>query len=281
MNKLKYLLSIAIIILIAFACSSESTNGEQQEAECIKTCDTGFTLNQDTCECEKDPCTLTCDTGFTLNNDTCQCECTKICESGFTLNAETCECEEDFVANVIEVEIESVEAIESWKKKTDISDFSGEAYFVWEGPNQFWKGEANIGKVGKLTFKVDIPRAGVYLFQWRSYIAKKDPAKPSTEHNDSWLKILSEDFYAIRDASTVYPKGSGKSPNPEGENGNGFFKIYMNTNDMWTWTSGTFDNNFHTIYARFDEAKEYTIEIAPRSAYHAIDKFKLTEQEPQ
>lgn len=259
----KILPLILIVIVFNLSCSGSSDEEIMQE--------------------EKETCTKTCDSRFTLNTETCGCECTKTCNSGFTLNVQTCECEEDapFVAEVVEVEMESVQPVGDWKKKADIPDFSRDAYFVWEGPDQFWKGEANIGKVGKLTFKVNIPKAGVYQFQWRSYIAKKDPEKPNTEHNDSWLKILADDFYAVRDASTVYPKGSGKAPNPAGENGNGFFKIYMNTNDMWTWTSGTFDNNFHQIYARFDEAKEYTIEIAPRSAFHAIDKFKLTEQEPQ
>lgn len=282
MRNSRFLLLLFSVCCFA-ACTSANNEEAQQEEKCTKLCDAGEILNEDTCECEKEPCTKTCETGFVLNNDTCECEkeaCTKTCDSGFTLNADTCECEEDFVASVIEVEIESVALVGDWKKKTDINGYSGDAYFVWDGPNQFWKGPENIGKVGLLSFEVEITKPGTYLFQWRSYIAKKDPQKPNTEHNDSWLKILADDFYAVRETSTVYPKGSGKTPNPEGENGNGFFKAYMNTNDTWTWTTGTYDNNFHQIYARFDEAKIYTIEIAPRSSYHAIDKFKLIQQEP-
>lgn len=64
MKILKYL--ITFITLLVFACSTSNDEGEQQEAECIKTCDAGFALNQDTCECEKAPCTTICNAGFTL-----------------------------------------------------------------------------------------------------------------------------------------------------------------------------------------------------------------------
>ncbi|TXE07230.1 hypothetical protein FUA26_13495 [Seonamhaeicola algicola] len=278
--KISYLL---VIVLIIFSCSSSDSNSEE-EATCEKTCTEGFILNADKCECEPEPCTLTCEDGFTLDEDLCECECTRTCEDGFTLNADTCECEEDevFVAEIIEVETETATLSGDWKLKTTIEGFTGEGYIVWEGPNQFWKGDANIGNAGRLTYKINVPRAGTYQFNWSSYIAKVEPSNPTTEHNDSWLRFPdADDFYGKKEGSIVYPKGSGKTPNPAGENGNGFFKIYMNTGGAWTWTSGTSDNDFHSIYVRFDEAKEYTVEIAARSAYHAIDKFKLTEQEPE
>ncbi|WP_282134245.1 hypothetical protein [Seonamhaeicola maritimus] len=271
-----------LLFLITICSCSGGDSGNDEQATCTKTCPSGFILDPNSCECEPEPCTKTCESGFTLNTENCECECTKTCPTGFTLNTTNCECEEDFVANVIEIEAESVAVVEDWKERTTISEFSGDGYIIWEGPNQFWKGEANIGAAGRLTYKINIPRAGTYQFQWRSYIGKVDPSNPTTEHNDSWLRLPdADDFYGKRDASIVYPKGSGKTPNPSGENGNGFFKIYMNTGNAWTWTSGTFDNNFHSIYARFDEAKEYTVEIAARSDHHAIDKFKLIEQEPE
>ncbi len=270
------------ILTLMFSCSG-SDSDPKEEATCTKICSTGFTLNSSSCECEPEPCNKTCETGFTLNQDDCECNCTKTCDAGFNLNTDTCECEEvvAFVPEIIEIETETATLSADWKERTTIEDFSGDSYIVWEGPDQFWKGEANIGNAGRLTYKINIQKTGTYQFEWRSYIAKVAPTNPNTEHNDSWLRFPdAEDFYAQKGTSTVYPKGSGKSPNPAGENGNGFFKIYMNTGGAWTWTSGTFDNNFHSIYVRFDEAKEYTVEIAARSSFHAIDKFRLTEQEP-
>ncbi len=265
MNKLKLFFPTLLTIILCFSCSSESEpSGEgEQMVGCTKTCDAGFVLNEDTCECEEEPCTKTCDAGFTLNEDTCECEA------------------DPFVANIIEVETETATLVGDWKLKTDITGYSSDGYIVWEGADQYWKGDANIGKVGKITFDVEIPRAGVYLFQWRSYIAKKAATDAWAEHNDSWLRALDvADFYAEKPGSIIYPKGTGKSPNPAGENGNGFFKIYMNTLDEWSWISSTSDSNAHQIYIKFDEAKTYVVEIAPRSSFHAIDKFKLTEQDP-
>ena len=271
-----------IFIAIIISCS-DSDSIIENETGCTKTCPTAFVLNSDNCECEPEPCTKTCVAGFTLNTTSCECECTKSCDTGFRLNEATCECEENFMAKVVVVETETATLSGSWKKKTTIADHTGDGYIVWEGPDQFWKGLENIGNTGRLTYKINIPRAGTYAVQWRSYIAKVDPAGPNTEHNDSWLRLPdADDFYAEKgNGSILYPKGSGKTPNPAGENGNGFFKVYMNTGGAWTWTSGTSDRDFHAIYARFDEAKEYTVEIAARSSYHAIDKFKLTEQKPK
>lgn len=259
-------------------------NCECEKEPCKNTCESGFVLNSDTCECEKVICTKTCDAGFILNEDTCECEkepCTKTCDAGFELNSDTCECEEIFVANVVNIDASDITVINDWKIKTTIADYTGNGYIVWEGPAQFWKDASKIGTLGKLTYKVNIPRAGTYLFQWRSYIAKMAATNPATEHNDSWLRIPdANNFYAQKGTSILYPKGSGKTPNPAGENGNGFFKGYMNTVNKWTNGTYTSDHNSHGIYATFNEAKEYTIEISPRSNYHAIDSFKLIEQEP-
>ena len=189
--------------------------------------------------------------------------------------------DEPFVAAIIEQDVSTATLTGDWKKKTDITDYTGEGYIVWEGPAQFWKGEASIGKTGLLSFKINIEKPGTYKVQLRTYIAKKDPKTPNTEHNDTWVRLPdADDFFAQKDDSIVYPKGSGKTPNPAGENGNGFFKSYMNLNDKWTYTSGTFDHNFHEIFATFSEAGEYTLEIAPRSNFHAVDGFKLTQQKP-
>lgn len=249
----KTLIVATMFLLICCGGSTESEN------ICTKTCPKDYYLDKSKCECIKEPCK-------------------KVCESGFLLNVEKCECEEIFVHTTIEVDASTATLNGDWKKRTDIPGYSGGGYIVWEGAPQFWKGDANIGNAGRLTYKINIVKTGVYLFQWRTYIAKKDPAKPTTEHNDSWLRFPdANDFYAIKGTSKLYPKGSGKTPNPLGENGNGFFKVYMNTADAWSQISSTSDNDAHQIYVKFTTAKEYTVEIAARSEFHAIDSFKLIE----
>jgi len=284
-------------------CSSSAGNEQEPEDEgCKEVCKIGFVLNQEKCECEPEPCTISCDEGRVLNTETCECEpepCTLTCADGEILNEETCQCEKEpceitcadneilnedececiaFVANKIEVDAADITVVEDWKIKTDIANYTGIGYIVWEGPGQTWKG--TVGEVGQLKYTINVPRAGTYLFKWRSYIAKKADVDAWAEHNDTWLKIQADAFFAKKDNSILYPKGTGKSPNPAGENGNGFFKVYMNTLDAWSTTSSTSDNDAHQIYARFDEAKEYTIIIAARSDYHAIDSFTLVEQKP-
>ncbi len=258
--KLTYLCGLFVVASYVSSCSEDDSNPDPKAEECIKTCDSGFVLNKDTCECEKEEA------------------CNKTCSDDLILNTDTCECEA-FVAKVIDVDASIATLTDDWKKQTTINDYSGEGYIVWEGPGLAWKG--NIGAVGKLNYTIDVPRAGTYLFQWRSYIAKKAASNPGSEHNDSWLKFPdADDFFAVRNGSTIYPKGSGKTPNPAGESGNGFFKVYMNQVDTWSTASNTSDNNAHKIYVTFNEAKTYTVEIAARSDFHAIDSFKLTEQKP-
>lgn len=201
-------------------------------------------------------------------------------DSGSDISGQQTESGDEKVeVDTVIVSAESVAVIEDWELKTELEGFTGTGYLVWEGPAQFWKGTENIGKVGKLVYDVKIAEAGTYKFTMRTYIAKKDPLKPNTEHNDIWVKLSDADaFFAQKGDSKLYPNGSGKSPNPAGENGNGFFKAYMNTNDKWFEVIGTSDHNFHEIFATFNSAGTYTVEIAPRSDFFAFDSFTLIKQ---
>lgn len=173
------------------------------------------------------------------------------------------------------IQAECAEIAPSWFIRRSIGGFTGAGYIIWEGFSNFSGDDA--GRNGRLTYRVPIPKAGTYRFNWRSYIGKYDQDNPTTEHNDSWLSIPgAADFYGKKDADFVYPVGSGRTPNPEGSSGNGFFKVYMNREDEWSDQSKTSDNNGFEIFARFDTVGIYTVEIDARSAYHAIDKFLLT-----
>lgn len=61
-------------------------------------CLAGYTLNPDTCKCEKNPTTnpcgnIACRVPKKLNTTTCTCECSNTCPSGQVLNQDTCECQ--------------------------------------------------------------------------------------------------------------------------------------------------------------------------------------------
>jgi hypothetical protein len=49
----------------------------------------------------------------------------------------------------------------------------------------------------------------------------------------------------------------------------------MNKLGEWFWRSSTSDNDPHDIFAKFDVAGIYDIEISGRSKFHAIDQFVL------
>ena len=173
---------------------------------------------------------------------------------------------------LVNVEFEETEFSEDWKQKSDGSGFSGKGYMVWEGQQH----TGNPGN-GVATFKIKIKNAGTYQFLWKSAVKM---GNNGTEHNDTWLRFDgASDFYAQKDNSIVYPKDTGKTPNPSGATKDGWFKIYRSGNDLdFKWQSSTFDNNGHDIFVTFETPGIYTMEVSARSSGHGIDKFVLFNQ---
>lgn len=169
-------------------------------------------------------------------------------------------------------EMEDASFGDSWQLSDSEPNFSGQGYLVWTG-QQYLGNPGN----GLVTYKINISNPGTYQFAWHSAVTNGDNG---TEHNDSWLRFPdASDFFAERDNSIVYPKGSGKTPNPEGGGADGWFKIYRSGNDLgFKWQAYTYDNNPHTIFVTFNTAGEYTMEVSARSSAHAIDKFVLFQE---
>ncbi|MGY6647712.1 hypothetical protein [Wenyingzhuangia sp. IMCC45574] len=71
---MKIKLQILVFTCFCLAISCSDNKEEVSEPTCNKTCDTGFILNEETCECEQEPCPNTCDMGSVLNSETCDCE---------------------------------------------------------------------------------------------------------------------------------------------------------------------------------------------------------------
>ena len=125
-----------------------------------------------------------------------------------------------------------------------------------------------------LTYSVRIKSPGTYRFIWRNKIGIRASSNPTTEHNDAWLKINASNFYGQRGSGRVYPGGSGKSPVAEGSTSGGWFKVYTNTID-WNYTTNTSDFDAHAVYASFNSAGTYTIQVSGRSKGHFVDRMVL------
>ena len=171
-------------------------------------------------------------------------------------------------SGMVVIEIESAINYGEWEVDTIRAGYTGDNYLHYKGLN-FYNSPGN----SPLTFKVAIEKSGKYRFQWHSLIAVGDS---NTDHNDSWLRFKdASDFYGQKNDHKVYPRGVGKTPNPEGSSKDGWLKIYQNNREGWTWKTRTNDNDPYEIFVEFDTVGIYTLEVSGRSTGHAIDRIVL------
>lgn len=157
----------------------------------------------------------------------------------------------------------------SWRKET-ISGASGGSALTYRGTD-FFSSPGN----SVITYKVKINSAGTYKFIWRNQISIiATDAPPSTEHNDSWLKINASNFFGKKGSSIIYPGGSGKTPIAKGATSGGWFKVYTNS-VPWSWSTNTSDNDAHEVFATFNSPGVYDILVSGRSKGHTIDRMVL------
>lgn len=202
--------------------------------------------------------TISCSTDTSDEEEAVQKPCSKV--SNFIFNEKK---------GLVTVEFEDAELSEDWKQKSDGNGFSGKGYMVWEGSQ-------HLGTPGNgvAIYKIKIDNPGTYQFLWKSAVKT---GNNGTEHNDTWLRFNdASDFYGGKGTSKVYPRDTGKTPNPEGASKDGWFKIYRSGNDLdFKWQSSTFDNNGHDVFVVFENPGIYTMEVSARSSGHGIDKFVL------
>jgi hypothetical protein len=173
------------------------------------------------------------------------------------------------VNGIIKAEFEENQFADPWNVSTEQAGYSGTGYAYWAG-SQYLSSPGN----GLISFKLNITTPGTYQFVWHSAVVI---GSSGTDHNDSWLRFPdADDFFAVKGTSIVYPKGSGKTPNPAGAGADGWFKVYKSgTVSSFKWQSSTYDNNAHNIFVTFNSPGEYIMEVSARSSGHAIDKFVL------
>ncbi len=174
---------------------------------------------------------------------------------------------------LVVVDLESVNAPGGWASQSGSGSIGG--FLNWQGNDSF----GNPGN-GTLTVKVNITSPGTYRFLWRNSIRKANVA--NTDHNDSWLRIVANNFYGKKGSSTVCPVGklSGNAcsgSRPKGSSANGWFKVYRSGGSPldWNWVTSTSDNDAHSIFAQFNRAGVYDVQISGRSKDHGIDRFVM------
>ena len=134
--------------------------------------------------------------------------------------------------------------------------------------------------VDVIEYPIIINNPGTYRLQWRSIVGN---GSNTTEHNDSWLKINADAFFAEKNGAILCPKGFDPASNdcnggqPNGSGSAGWFKVYRSggTASNWSWSTNTSDNDAHQIFARFDQAGQYSIQVSGRSTDHVIDRLVM------
>ncbi|MEL6275911.1 MAG: hypothetical protein AAFU03_12480, partial [Bacteroidota bacterium] len=170
---------------------------------------------------------------------------------------------------LVVIEMENVAALNGWNIANSIGGATGSGYIIWTD-GQF----LNQTGSGPLLYRVQISTPGTYRFEWRVAVGN---GTNSTEHNDSWLKIVAPNYFAQKNNSLLKPKPTcNNDPNydcPNGSTVNGFFKIYGGGVNNFLWQARTSDHDAHQIYADFPAAGVYDIEVNARSSFHAIDRM--------
>lgn len=157
-------------------------------------------------------------------------------------------------------------------------------YIYWNGTESF-----NVLSGSPITYNIKINNPGTYRFAWRGRIGT---GSSGGEHNDAWLRIVADDFYATQQSNStstpaLEPKPScNTNPNrdcPVGSSVDGYFKAFMNRHPInstpeqrWGFVTNTNDgDSFRFIWATFHTAGNYSVIVDARSSFFFIDKMVL------
>ena len=157
-------------------------------------------------------------------------------------------------------------------------------YIFWDGPQSF---SSLTG--APITYNIKINNPGTYRLAWRGRIGT---GTSGGEHNDAWLRIVADDFYATRtnnatSTDVVEPAPTCNSnPDrncPEGSSVGGYFKGFMNRHpvnlpedERWGFVTNTNDGSaYRFIWATFNTAGNYSVIVDARSSFFFMDKMVL------
>lgn len=210
----------------------------------------------------------------------------------FQLSAQTATCdgtlpfEEKDGILTIEMESGILPAGSDWQTGSEPDpNLSGSTinYIFWDGTESFSRLSG-----AAITYNIKINNPGTYRFRWRGRIGKGDSRG---EHNDAWLRIEADDFFATNSSNPSTGETLGPKPDctnnpdrecPEGSTTGGFFKAFMNRSptgpedQRWGFVTNTNDgSSFRFIWATFNTAGNYSIVVDARSNSFFMDKMVL------
>jgi hypothetical protein len=190
---------------------------------------------------------------------------------------------------VLRIEAEDLPLVEDWAVQSDVAGFSGRGYIAWTGSSS-----NNRPGNGYMAVRLRVPNAGRYRLQWRNRIGR---GTNTTEHNDTWVRFPdAADYYGKRgptdDESRRYPRPIceddafmatvrervAAAECARGSTRDGWMKVYSSGARDWRWSTRTSDSDAHDIYAAFDAAGVYTLELSARADFHFIDRIVLHEE---
>lgn len=187
----------------------------------------------------------------------------------------------------IEMESGNLPAGSNWKTGSEADpNLPGATinYIYWDGAQSF-----NALSGAPITYNIKINNPGTYRLAWRGRIGT---GTSGGEHNDAWLRIVADDFYATKQNNAASTPSLEPRPNctsnpdrdcPEGSSTSGYFKAFMNRNPVtsspeqrWGFVTNTNDgDSFRFIWATFNTAGTYSVIIDARSNFFFMDKMVL------
>jgi len=165
--------------------------------------------------------------------------------------------------------------------------------YIW------WTGSQSTGSPGpgQLQFQIDVATPGRYVLDAHVQVGM---GTNSTEHNDTWFKFPdAADSYGMKLANSLetrrYPKPEcedsafidsilalpqvSQAQCAAGGTAQGFFKVYCSGALNWKWSAFTNDNDAFPVHVEFPTAGVYTVQLAPRSSHHRIDRIVLRHED--
>ena len=187
----------------------------------------------------------------------------------------------------IEMESGDLPSGSNWKTGSEADpNLSGSTinYIYWDGAQSF---SALTG--APITYNIKINNPGTYRLAWRGRIGA---GTSGGEHNDAWLRIVADDFYATNTNNStatpqLEPRPSCESNSsrdcPAGSSTNWYFKAFMNRHPVnsspeqrWGFVTNTNDgSSFRFIWATFNSPGNYSIIVDARSSFFFMDKMVL------
>ncbi|UXP32064.1 hypothetical protein N6H18_17110 [Reichenbachiella agarivorans] len=160
---------------------------------------------------------------------------------------------------VLLIEAEETELRGDWRVVQSFDEqAAGEGHLEFVGDNSY----GIAANQNTLRYTVQVTNPGLYQVKWKSRNGKE--AERFDERNDSWLRVNADAFLGTQ---------RGLQTDLTGD----FAKMWVQDLQSWSWDCyGEHHGvNGMQLYAEFEEAGIYTIEVCGRSQYHPIDQILL------